>query len=59
MSYDYDDERFDDFLFSIAETMGGAEGIFNVVNSFLKRRTDFFVFNTPENGIGFEPGRCE
>ena len=49
-------EKFDHLYASIAQEVGGLEGLFNSMFSFLLRRTDFFYESDPGDNMGFPPG---
>ena len=49
-------EKFDHLYISITKEVGGLEGLFNSMFSFLLRRTDFFYESDPGDKMGFPPG---
>ena len=49
-------ERFDQYYLSIAQEVGGIEGLLQSFFSFLYRRTDFYVECDPGDKMGFPPG---
>jgi hypothetical protein len=49
-------EKFDHLYVSITQEVGGIEGLFNSLFSFLLRRTDFFYESNPGDNMGFPPG---
>jgi hypothetical protein len=49
-------EKFDHLYISITQEVGGLEGLFTSLFSFLLRRTDFFYEADPGDKMGFPPG---
>jgi hypothetical protein len=49
-------EKFDHLYISITQEVGGLEGLFTSLFSFLLRRTDFFYESDPGDKMGFPPG---
>lgn len=49
-------EKFDHLYVSITQEVGGIEGLFTSLFSFLLRRTDFFYEADPGDKMGFPPG---
>lgn len=49
-------EKFDHLYVSITQEVGGLEGLFTSLFSFLLRRTDFFYESEPGDKMGFPPG---
>lgn len=54
------DELYDDFFMNLAQKHGGIEPLLTTLFSFLHRKTDFYVVNTPEDHrMGFPPNVAE
>jgi len=54
------DNRFDDLLHTIIVQKGqGLYGFFDVLYSFLYRKTDFYYEMAPGENMGFFPGQAE
>mmetsp|Transcript_18974 Transcript_18974/g.45501 ORF Transcript_18974/g.45501 Transcript_18974/m.45501 type:complete len:339 (+) Transcript_18974:37-1053(+) len=53
------EERFDEVLLNVAGQCGGIEPLFDVIFSFLYRKTDFFHIMKPGDKMGFPEGVAE
>ncbi|KAL3929511.1 MAG: hypothetical protein SGPRY_001932 [Prymnesium sp.] len=53
------EERYDEVLLNVAGQCGGIEPLFEVIFSFLYRKTDFFHIMQPGDKMGFPEGVAE